>query len=70
MGVAVMPVIKARRNKCELCGDVSELRPYGPQLEWICFKCGMKDEGATSRSFMSYMDDENLVVDTRIDPEN
>jgi hypothetical protein len=37
--------------KCELCGKVDELRPYGPKGEAICFECGMKDEATTSRQF-------------------
>ena len=36
---------------CELCGKVSELRPYGPNGERICFECGMKDEATTARQF-------------------
>ena len=35
--------------KCELCGDVAELRPYGPNNENICFECGMKDVKTTSK---------------------
>lgn len=35
--------------KCELCGEVAELRPYGPRGENICFKCGMKNPEATRR---------------------
>lgn len=46
--------------KCELCGAVSELRPYGPNRERICFVCGMKDEEMTSRRFTS--DVLNIVV--------
>ena len=38
-------------GKCELCGKDAELRPYGPNREWICFTCGMKDEEATERAF-------------------
>ena len=37
--------------KCELCGKVGELRPYGPNGESICFDCGMKDEKLTERQF-------------------
>jgi hypothetical protein len=35
--------------KCELCGKVSELRPYGPRGENICFECGMKNLKTTER---------------------
>jgi len=38
-------------GKCELCGEVGELRPYGPNGERICFACGMKDEKTTKRQF-------------------
>ena len=37
--------------KCELCGEVKELRPYGPNGENVCFSCGMKDEAAARRGF-------------------
>lgn len=35
--------------KCELCGKIDELRPYGPKGENICFECGMKDEETTTK---------------------
>lgn len=38
-------------SKCELCGKIAELRPYGPNGERICFVCGMKDEETTKRQF-------------------
>jgi hypothetical protein len=38
-------------RKCELCGKVAECRPYGPNGEDVCFKCGMKDEEAAKRQF-------------------
>ncbi len=37
--------------RCEFCGKVDELRPYGPKGERICFECGMKDEKTTERQF-------------------
>lgn len=37
--------------KCKNCGDVSELRPYGKNGEWICFACGMLDEEETMKQF-------------------
>lgn len=36
---------------CELCGKVDETRPYGPNMEEVCFNCGMKDEDALRRGF-------------------
>lgn len=42
--------------KCELCGNVDELRPYGPRGENICFDCGMKNKPATERAFGAILD--------------
>ena len=38
-------------QKCQLCGTVSETRPYGPNGEEVCFACGMKDRRAAHRGF-------------------
>jgi hypothetical protein len=35
---------------CELCGNVKELRPYGPGGANVCFDCGMKDEKSAQRA--------------------
>lgn len=43
-------------GKCELCGTVAELRPYGPNGERICFECGMKDEETTKKQFAKVLD--------------
>lgn len=40
------------KQECELCGRLSETRPYGPRGEQICFQCGMKNEETTGRQFM------------------
>lgn len=37
--------------RCELCREIKELRPYGPNGENICFDCGMKDVEAAKRGF-------------------
>ncbi len=42
-------------NKCELCGKIDELRPYGLNGENICFECGMKDEETTIRRFRQHL---------------
>ena len=39
------------RKQCELCGEVKETRPYGPNGEDVCFPCGMKDEASARRAF-------------------
>lgn len=45
----------AFNGKCELCGNVDELRPYGPNNESICFDCAMKDEATTRRRFVEML---------------
>ena len=39
--------------KCELCGEVSELRPYGPDGKSICINCGDKDPVGTRMRMMA-----------------
>ncbi len=49
-----MPIVKLQAKKpqgCDLCGEVAELRPYGPKGEWICFPCGMKNKKATEAAY-------------------
>ncbi len=44
------PVIYAERpQQCDYCGEIKELRPYGPNGECICFKCAMKDKETTEK---------------------
>jgi formylmethanofuran dehydrogenase subunit E len=38
-------------SRCELCGEVKETRPYGPNGEEVCYACGMLDEEAAKRGF-------------------
>lgn len=40
---------------CELCDQVAELRPYGPNGESICFDCGMKNPRATAQRFAQFV---------------
>lgn len=47
-------------GKCEFCGKVAELRPYGPRGERICFDCGMKDEETTKRQFSRHVFGEHI----------
>ncbi len=41
--------------RCELCGEVAELRPYGPHGERICHTCGLKDVETTERMMRELM---------------
>lgn len=43
-------------SRCELCGEVAETRPYGPNGERVCFSCGMKDPKAAERGFVRYIE--------------
>ncbi len=47
-------------GKCELCGKVDELRPYGPKGERICYDCAMKDEPTTERQMKRVLFGENI----------
>ena len=38
-------------QQCDDCGEVKELRPYGPEGSVVCFQCAMKDEEGTKRRF-------------------
>jgi hypothetical protein len=44
-----------RHQQCDMCGEVGELRPYGPNGESICFPCGNKDPEATERMMAKVM---------------
>lgn len=45
-------IIAAEKDQqCDMCGNIDELRPYGPNGEKICFDCGMKDPGTTEKMF-------------------
>jgi len=37
--------------KCEVCGKIDELRPYGKNGANVCFDCAMKDEATTGAMF-------------------
>jgi hypothetical protein len=51
---------------CQLCGKKAELRPYGPNREWVCFECGMKDEATTAAQFANLFDRADVtVIDAR-----
>lgn len=38
--------------ECESCGELGELRPYGPGGTKICHPCAMKDLPAVTRRFL------------------
>ena len=38
-------------EKCQRCGEMAELRPYGVGGLWVCFGCGMADEATAKTMF-------------------
>jgi len=42
--VKILITGKDAPRKCEYCGKIDELRPYGKNRALICFECGMKSE--------------------------
>ena len=42
-------------QQCDMCGNIDELRPYGPKGEKICYDCGMKDPETTRKMLHKYM---------------
>lgn len=38
-------------QQCDWCGDIRELRPYGPNGEALCFPCAMKNPRDAERQF-------------------
>lgn len=44
-------------QQCDFCGEIQELRPYGPKGEAVCFLCAMKDEKAARRQFELHQED-------------
>ena len=49
-------------QQCDFCGEIAELRPYGPNGECICFDCGMKNPETTEKKFNELLDDVDGVV--------
>lgn len=43
--------VEAIPAKCEDCGKMDELRPYGKLGANVCFKCAMKDEANVNEMF-------------------
>jgi hypothetical protein len=55
-GVEVVALEEEAADKCEQCGAVDELRPYGKRMESgrrmrICFDCAMEDKKTTDAGF-------------------
>ncbi len=42
-------ICSEKPQQCDFCGEIRELRPYGPNGECICLECGDKDEETTNK---------------------
>lgn len=42
-------------QRCEMCGTISETRPYGLNHEEVCFECAMKDESVTEMRMKEFL---------------
>lgn len=63
--MSIRIITNVHGHKCQLCGKEAELRPYGPNGEWICFECGMKNEEVTHRQFNAFLSGEGpRIIDT------
>ncbi len=58
VGDNVRIIYEQEPQRCDLCGKIAELRPYGPNGEAVCFTCGMKDEEAARRRFMEQFNED------------
>ncbi len=47
---------REQAQQCDLCGEIAELRPYGPNGECICYDCGEKDPMTTKKMFNQRVD--------------
>lgn len=36
-------IYEEKPQQCDDCGEIKELRPYGPDYSMVCFDCAMKD---------------------------
>lgn len=59
---------------CHYCSAASEVRPYGPRGEMICFACAMatpERKRQTERAFMAQIDacgDVSVIDGTKVGP--
>lgn len=49
-------------EKCECCGKIAELRPYGKNGANVCFECAMKDEKTAKEMFNKRIEGINIAI--------
>lgn len=60
----MMRTIVAGTDHCEFCDRVAELRPYGPNGEFVCFTCMKKDEESAKKRFAALLNG-GAIIDAR-----
>lgn len=61
--------IRPSNGRCQECGTVTELRPYGRGGMFVCFDCAMKDEEEAKRRFSAILNGIDMaVIDARSKP--
>lgn len=55
-------VANAKNGACTICGEFSELRPYGKDGAFVCFPCGMKDEETAMEQFEKQHGDADVIL--------
>lgn len=54
-GIRIVIIEPEPEAECELCHQVNELRPYGPNGERICCSCAQKDPAMTERRMAQHL---------------
>ena len=49
-------------GKCEYCGKIAELRPYGENGARICYECGMKNRAKTEEMVEKELEGVEMVI--------
>ena len=52
----VLIVEQEKPQQCDACGEIAELRPYGPGGSIVCFPCAMTDEDTMKAQFQKRLD--------------
>lgn len=62
--------IKPVDSKCQECGKLADLRPYGAGGKFVCFECMKKNEPEAQRRFGALLDAGPVVIDARNNSAN
>ena len=61
----ILVLDEGKPAKCEFCGKLEELRPYGPNNERICLDCATKTpeaEAIATRKFQERIAGQDIVI--------